>query len=238
MLKISLHKPLLLKLLLGVILLTVTGTLTHEFGHYIVARMLGYKAEIKYGMTTFYDAHNDSFLQHIHTNYAKEVKHKLPFPASNKYWHLQAQQRKNTFWILFGGVAQTTLFGSLGLLLLLLHKAKIQPHQNNIPVMLWMYIFMALFWLREPVNLLAGLGKLIYTGVPPMFDEISLAHLLNWPSWSIAVLTGLLGMFIFGYILFRIIPAALRFTFFTAVFLGGCLGYILWLMLLGPIILP
>jgi hypothetical protein len=44
-------KKLVLYLSLGFILATVAGTLSHEWGHYMVARSLGYKVAINYAST-------------------------------------------------------------------------------------------------------------------------------------------------------------------------------------------
>lgn len=37
------------------ILMTVIGTLSHEYGHYLAAKLMGYDARINYGMTLLGD---------------------------------------------------------------------------------------------------------------------------------------------------------------------------------------
>jgi hypothetical protein len=47
----TINRQLLLYLTIGFIIATVIGTLTHEFGHYIIAKCLGYEAHINYAHT-------------------------------------------------------------------------------------------------------------------------------------------------------------------------------------------
>lgn len=47
------NKKLLIVLLLSFIFTTIIGTLSHECGHYIAATLMGIKAHISYGMTSF-----------------------------------------------------------------------------------------------------------------------------------------------------------------------------------------
>ena len=47
----TIDKRLLLYLIITFIVVTIIGTLSHECGHYILARLMGFSAHISYGMT-------------------------------------------------------------------------------------------------------------------------------------------------------------------------------------------
>lgn len=49
----NINTKLLIYLAFGFIISTVIGTLTHEFGHYLIAETLGYDATINYASTSF-----------------------------------------------------------------------------------------------------------------------------------------------------------------------------------------
>jgi hypothetical protein len=49
--KFIFDRKLFLYLSLAFILMTVIGTISHEYGHYISAKILGYGARVNYGMT-------------------------------------------------------------------------------------------------------------------------------------------------------------------------------------------
>jgi len=52
-LRIIIYKRLLLYLAISFFISTIIGTISHEFGHYITARLLGFRAHMSYGMVSF-----------------------------------------------------------------------------------------------------------------------------------------------------------------------------------------
>jgi len=57
-------------------------------------------------------------------------------------------------------------------------------------------------------------------------------------SGTVSSVLGIIGLFISIFIVFRIVPKHLRLTFIAGGFLGGIFGFILWMNILGPKILP
>lgn len=69
-------------------------------------------------------------------------------------------------------------------------------------------------------------------------DELVFDSIFKLPPLTFSLITGLLGIAIFSYTIFVLIPKKLRITVLLSVFLGGISGSILWLFVLGPITLP
>lgn len=207
-LPITIHRSLLLMLILTFILFTVIGTLSHEMGHYILAVLAGYEPHFGYGYVD---------------------------------WSTDDYSQINTFWddlITLGGPVQTMLTGSIGLGYILIHKEKFTS-QNALSFPQWLWIFMALFWLRQPTNLMIWIGKYLYYGrLSYTSDEVELAIRYHLSLWSIICATGIVGFLVASYISFFIIPKKERLTFILGGLIGGVLGYILWLEILGPIWMP
>jgi hypothetical protein len=119
---------LFLALCLAFILFTVIGTLSHEFGHYIIARSLGYNASINYGYTHWSVPKNPNFTAHY---YNEEL-------------------------ITLAGPLQTIFTGTVGFFFLFRKRKNIDLNIELAP-MQWFLIFLALFWLRELFNFLTGM---------------------------------------------------------------------------------
>lgn len=207
-LPITIHRSLLLMLILTFILFTVIGTLSHEMGHYILAVLAGYEPHFGYGYVD---------------------------------WNTDDYSQINTFWerlITLGGPVQTMLTGSIGLGYILIHKEKFTS-RNALSFPQWLWIFIALFWLRQPTNLAVWLGKYLLNDFSfQRGDEIQLALEYLLPYWAIICFTGIVGFLVASYISFFIIPKKERMTFILGGLIGGVLGYILWLEILGPIWMP
>jgi hypothetical protein len=69
-------------------------------------------------------------------------------------------------------------------------------------------------------------------------DEKKISELLNLWNGTVSCVLGIIGLFISIFIVFRIVPKHLRLTFIAGGFLGGIFGFILWMNILGPKILP
>lgn len=65
---------LFLFLAVGFMFFTVFGTLSHEFGHFAVARFLGYPAKISYGSTYNSDANLRAQFDTIMKNMKRNIK--------------------------------------------------------------------------------------------------------------------------------------------------------------------
>lgn len=196
------------KLALAFILFTVIGTLSHEFGHFLVARFLGFNARIGYAYTSLVG----TFDKEIYIN----------------NWQI----------FILGGPMQTLLTSLIGLIILFYNKQKFVSAEK-LRFWQWLTVLISLFWLRQTANFAVGLFGYFQRGYFRVSgDESRLSFSFGLPVWTLDFLGGLIGALILAYIIFHIIPQKQRLTFMSAGLVGGISGYILWLFLIGPIILP
>ena len=204
-------KSLLLKLIFAFILFTILGTLSHEFGHYIVAELYGVDAEIHYGYTSF---------------------------SSDSYSILSKLSERQRIFITLGGPLQTLLTGSIGLFLLFKYKKEILS-LKKLSFKYWSFIFMSLFWLRQVANFVIGLLFYLLTKkITTRSDEVRLSNFFQLPTYFIGLITAIIGLSVALLVIFKFIPKSQRFTFILGSFIGGISGYLIWLESLGEIILP
>jgi hypothetical protein len=206
--KFIFDRKLFLYLSLAFILMTVIGTISHEYGHYISAKILGHDARVNYGMTILENNPNQSI------------------------------SRKESFIITLGGPMQTILTGTLGMILLyIFRKSFNQIDKLSFPqwTAIFMSLFwlrqvcnMFTWILFYIIN-----GKFGQRG-----DEIKLARYLELPDWSILSATALIGIMVLSIIVLKFIPIKIRATFIIAGLVGGVSGYILWLRLFGKVLMP
>ena len=130
------------------------------------------------------------------------------------------------------------LTGSLGLGLLLVNRRWWQG-KPQLGIEVWLVVFMALFWLRQLFNLaMASVSMLRKGRWSAHMDETVLARDLHlWPA-SISLVTGLVGLGVLSFITLRVIPTSQRLTFIGAGLVGGTFGFWLWLVWLGPRLMP
>ena len=134
-------------LFLSFIFFTIFGTLSHEFGHYIVAKAKGYSARVSYGYATWEDKKNQPFIDSTYEKYYREIEANRSFPEKKKYDQVLSKQSNDGFWITWGGPIQTMLTGTIGFWLLLLQRRKMIETQR-INLYQWLLVFLSLFWLR------------------------------------------------------------------------------------------
>jgi len=217
---------------------TVIGTLSHEFGHYIVAKSLGYKANLHYASAHWYDPGSFDSIDAITSKYRKQIEEGSSFPGKEKYDRLILKYSNDGLLITIGGPLQTLLTGTIGLMLLFVWKNSFRSGQNLTPQQ-WTLVFITLFWLRQAANLIVWLGSYLLTKeLSYKGDEIKTALKLSLPFWSLIIVTGLIGIFVLLIVVFKFIPKTQRQTFILSGIVGGTAGYILWLYLLGPVLLP
>lgn len=199
---------LFLYLTLGFILATVIGTLSHELGHYLIAKSKGFNAQIHYGYTSWSNGNVFDNPNHI----------------------------KDILWIALGGPISTLLTSILGLSLLAFNYSSIKK-SAALSFIHWINIFLALFSLRFVANLfiwIAGINRDVST----LMDEVRIAMYLGWPSWILMIVTFCLGLVILAWVFLKCIPSKHRGTFLLGGMVGGVSGFIIWMKLLGPILLP
>ena len=235
---IDFNKKLFLYLSIGFFLFTIIGTLSHELGHYAFAKSKGYSATISYGFCNWNDSENETYLNFVYKKYPNEIKKQIDFPTGEKFLKILKKQSNNSFWITLGGPLQTMLTGTIGFVMLLGYRNKIY-NVEKLNFKQWMILFISLFWCRQIYNFISGfIIYLLRDNYPEGNDEIKLALSLGIPKISISLSTAIIGVIIFVFIFFKVIPKKQRLTFLISGFVGGLFGIYFWLYLVGPIVMP
>lgn len=217
---------------------TVIGTVSHEYGHYTVAKSLGYSSTVSYSYINWYDNKTIPFVDSVFSKYSKELESNLDFPGKKEFEKIQDKQIKDSFWITLGGPIQTMLTGTIGFILLQ-HQRKKIFETKSIHLYRWLCIFLALFWLRPLANSVTWtIGYFINGKFSLNGDVIKLALSLGLPKETLAVSTAIIGFAVLIFVIFKIIPSDKRFTFISAGLFGGIFGYLFWLSWVGPILMP
>lgn len=133
------------------IILTIVGCLSHEFGHYIVARMLGYHSKIHYSFTSWVNLKSYNFIKNTYAAYREEIKKGKIFPLKDYFDKIRIEQSKDNFLILLGGPLQTMLTASLSFLLLIV-LTKIKYFKAKRKGLRSLLIYSSLLWLRQLLN--------------------------------------------------------------------------------------
>lgn len=192
------------------ILFVIVGTLTHECGHYIAARLIGDDRRIHYDYFSQTCSHNKIHLK-------------------SKYYPML---------IRLGGVIQTVVTGTIGLFLLFVFRKSFY-HTNKLNMKQWLLIFITLFWSRELMNLTYQITSSIITGAFQRGDEWTISRLLfNQNGWTLPITAGAIAALIISIAIFKFIPLTQRFTFILSGIIGGTLGLLFWLVWIGKYILP
>ena len=226
-------------LILVFIAFTVIGTISHETGHYVMARFFGFKASIHYNYTIpQIDQKEREFFKTSWKKYPSQIKANQPFPEKDRYDRIVNQYKRAGIWITWGGPLQTMLTGTIGLILLILLRKRYFSSER-LSFWLWFIIFITLFWLRQTTNFIMAISSAIIRGSFKGFgDESDLARHYNLPEWSISAITALIGVAILISVIFKFIPSKQRLTFIFAGLVGGISGFVFWLVLFGRMIMP
>jgi hypothetical protein len=259
--KLIFYPRLFIYLLLGFIVATVVGTISHEAGHYLAGKYFGFPATMHYAAVSFgetdagrlakFDSLYKADKQKILTkesspkkeyflkyrdslNYElkTELKKRKPFAKRNKEVHI-----KQHFITSLCGPLQTMLTGTIGFIALFTQRRKIAIKGLNFTN--WLFVFLTFFWSRQVVNFIVWIltlllsGRILYRG-----DEVHLSHFLTLPIWTIGLITAVIGTLILAWSFFRVIPMHQRFTFIIAGLAGSAAGWHLWMNVVGPAILP
>lgn len=238
-------------LIVAFILCTVVGTISHEYGHIVVAKYFGYETNLYYASMDYYPkgylededykayvALTNEYRDLDYESWPEEVKEKVTGYTKRleeRYWNEQA---RNSFYVTLGGPIQTILTGMIGLSILFFRRKSIQA--KGLQLLDWVAVFLGLFWLREIFNLTLSVAIEILSPDGRWFggDEYYLSIGLRlWPG-TVPILLGVLGLLVSLYIIFVVIPKHLRLTFIMSGLIGGIAGYILWIYIVGPQVLP
>lgn len=69
-------------------------------------------------------------------------------------------------------------------------------------------------------------------------DVRDISYSLNLWEGTISTTLGVIGLIIPLFVIFKFIPNRMRLTFILSGLLGGVIGFILWMNILGPKLLP
>jgi len=238
MLPFIFHKRLFLFLFMGFILAVVAGILSHECGHWLAGRYFGFKDQTIGYNYTHYGTPDKNWLRRdsILSRLNSEINfgHNAP---RDEYDKLIKEKKRDTFRITAGGPIQTMLAGTIGLIFLFLYRRKFAG-ADKLLFAQWLVIFLSLFWLREIFDVVVAMIRLC-AGRPWMAgDEFVMANYLHLPTWSIFIASAIVSLMVLWLVIFRFVPARQRFTFIVAGLTGGLTGAYLWLVLLGPKLMP
>ncbi len=229
---------LLISLVLTFIAFTIIGTQTHEFGHYAAATYLGMKPSLHYQSVEFGEDSNTNELEEISLQFEKEIDAKKDFPLRKRYEALEKILNEKDFYSRLWGPLQTMITGTIGFILILIYRKKILK-ADALSKLQWLFIFLSLFWLREVFNTFVALVIFFVKGKRAFYgDEFILSEELNLHQFTIPIIAALIGFIICGIVTFKFVPLPQRKIFITAGFVGGIIGYILWMYILGPWLIP
>lgn len=216
------------------ILVTIFGTLSHEFGHLVVAKILGYDTILHHSSMEWTNEVKESVIE-IYIKNESIIEERKPFHNSIQYYKKLDKINYDEFLIVLGGVLQTIITGSIAFSLLIYNKKK-----KIGKILFWFLVFLSLFWSRQVFNLFKGVLQFCFKKSNSLFwgDELKLSTFLNLFEGTISLFLGTLGILILSILLFKIIPLKYRLSFIIASFIGSLLGYTLWMILIGPLILP
>lgn len=220
------------------ILFTAIGTVSHEYGHIIVAKAFGYETTLHYGSMNYDGGELNDKLKEIYNEYATEIENGTVFAKKNEYESGLEKLKYNGLYVTIGGPFQTILTGTMGLLILLWRRKLI--YQNGLKVLDWFAVFLSLFWMREVFNLVKSLSRELISPNGTWFggDELYISQGLNLWSGTVSIILGTIGMTVTFYVIFNILPKNIRLTFIISGLIGGIFGIILWMNIIGPQILP
>jgi hypothetical protein len=242
MIRLQIHWTYFWWFVLGFFIATIVGTQTHELGHIAVAESLGYETKLNYGSMSYnhqgfsrdedvivwrklfkkygdYDNFTDAQKRASNLLFDK-IKKK--YPTNTTY----------SFYITLGGPAQTILTCFIGLFIL---AYRTNNRQEYFKLLDWFAVFLSLFILREVFNtVMAGASYVIQGTSYFSGDEFRISRYLGLNSWTIPILTAILGAIIASFVIFMIVPKKYRFSFIFAGFVGSITGYISWFYAVGP----
>lgn len=199
---------LLLFLTLAFVFATIVGTVSHEYGHFIAAKLRGFNTEVHYAYTSV--VHDGS---------------------------LRGKDHFDRFIFTSGGPIQTMLTGTLGLILLFAFRKNNHTSVLNFRQWVFVFLSLFwLRQTANFTGWIIGYmsqGKFSARG-----DEIKLAKYLDLPSWSIILPTAVIGFMVLAIVIFKFISMHQRFTFIISGLIGGIVGFVFWLEIFGKIIMP
>lgn len=236
--KISIDIKHLIFITLGFVLFTIIGTISHEYGHILVAKSLGYETTLHYGSMNYDNSSFKKEIVEIYNQNKTEIENGTEFKQKDEYENGVEKLTNDILLVRIGGPFQTIITGIIGLIIIYVRRKKIKEY--GLKSFDWFAVFLSLFWLRQVFNLTMSIGSELIKSDGSYFggDEKKISELLNLWNGTVSCALGIIGLLISVFIVFRIVPKYLRLTFIAGGLLGGIFGFILWMNILGPKLLP
>lgn len=214
------------------------GTVSHELGHLILAKSLGYETALHYGSVEYENFSLSEKLSEIYRENKAAIENETFFDQRGEYEKCLSKSRSSELLIAIGGPLQTLLTGTIGLSILFYRRKRIEKNGMNLTD--WLSVFLALFWLRQVFNVIMTISGEVISPDGSYFggDEEYISKSLNlWPG-TVSIVLGILGSILAVLVVFKVVPRQLILTFVLSGLIGGVIGFVLWMNILGPRILP
>lgn len=215
--------------------MTPVGTITHELGHLFVAKALGYETILHYSSVSW----NNELVEKSWKRYEvfkSEINNKISIEGHEKHKKDIEILDKHSLLICLAGISQTIIFGLIAFMILFY---RIFIKKDKFIWLHWMLSFISLFLLREVFNLITGLIRGFYLKNNIYFygDEAKIANILGLYEGIILIPLGVISLIICLSVL-KLIPKIRRKEYILSAIIGCPIGYILWMFLIGPLVLP
>lgn len=237
MIDFSFKPRLFIYLSLGFILATIVGTQTHEMGHYFAAKYFGFNPKLHYASVSYGESREQSEMEAFYDANKDKILIKETSPEKERFTNWYEGMKQKYFMITLAGPLQTMITGTLGFALLFYRRKKIKLH--DLKFIDWVLVLLSFFWARQVLNFLVSVSAVFFgKRIASRGDEPKLSLYLDMPILSIGAVTAITGVLLLLWVTFYIIPKSKRLTFICSGIVGCGLGYWLWLIKLGPVILP
>ncbi|MBL4710510.1 MAG: hypothetical protein JKY48_18940 [Flavobacteriales bacterium] len=135
-----------------------------------------------------------------------------------------------------GGSIQTMLTGTFGYFML----RKSTYRKVSFSTLDYLWLFLALFWLRQVFNLLNRFSMGVFSGDGIYFggDETRISSYLELHQGFFSILYGLIGLTICFHTFFFLVKKKDRTLLIASGIIGSLLGFWTWMIQLGPLLLP
>ena len=142
--------------------------------------------------------------------------------------------KTHSFYITLGGVIIIDVISLIALSMLVIFKTKLHR------VVYWVLVFLAMLIYRHILLTLIGvsISAIQQTNLRYGSDEAEIASFLSVDNSVIGVPFLIIALISCHILFYQVLEPSIRKLFFWAMVVGGVLGYILWLFLLGPILMP